>query len=173
MARFSAGRERPLKRLLVLRHGAAQGKSSAGQDRDRALTPQGRRAVVALGRRLKSDAISPDHVLSSPARRARETLDALASALGPLPPADFPEDLYLADSPTLLDYLRSVPAETRSLLLVGHYPGLEDLVRGLAGPKAAEIGSGLPAAGLAVFEISGAWSSLNPSGVRLVEFLAP
>jgi len=160
-----------MKRLLVVRHGAAAGKSSAGKDRDRALTPEGRRAAAALGRRLKSDGISPDHVLCSPARRARETLDGLA--IDPLPPADFPEALYLADTATLLDHLRDIPAQTRSLLLVGHNPGLEELIRGLAGSQTAALGSGLPAAGLAIFEISGAWSSLSPSSARLVAFLAP
>ena len=162
-----------MKRLLVLRHGAAQGKSPAGLDRERALTPDGRRAALALGRRLKSDGISPDHVLCSPARRARETLDALASALGPLPPAEFPEALYLADTPTVVSHIRGVPAETRSLLLVGHNPGLEELVRGLAGAEAGALGAGLPAAGLAVFEISGDWSSVSPSTAQLVSFLAP
>jgi phosphohistidine phosphatase len=173
MARFAAGREERVKRLLLVRHGAALGKSSAGEDRDRALTPQGRRAALALGRRLKSNGIRPDHVLCSPARRARENLDGLASGLDPLPPADFSEALYLADTATLLEHLRGVPDETRSLLLVGHNPGLEELVRGLAGPDTAELGSGLPAGGLAVFEISGAWSSLSPSSARLAAFIAP
>ena len=112
-------------------------------------------------------------MLCSPARRARETLDGLAGALDAPPPANFDEALYLADSPTLLDHLQRVPAATRSLLLVGHNPGLEELVRSLAGSEAAALGSGLPAAGLAIFEISGAWSSLSPSTARLVAFLAP
>jgi len=162
-----------MRRLLVLRHGAAQSKSSSGPDRDRTLTPDGRRAAALLGRRLKSDGIRPDHALCSPARRARETLDGLASGLGPLPTAEFPEALYLADTATLLDHLRGVAPETRALLLVGHNPGLEELVRDLAGAEAAVLGSGLPAAGLAVFEISGEWSSLTPSSARLADFLAP
>jgi len=162
-----------MNRLLVVRHGAAQGKSSAGRDRERALTPEGWRAAVALGRRLKSDGIRADHVLCSPARRTRETLEGLASALDPLPPVDFPEALYLADTQTLLEHLQGVPVETRSLLLVGHNPGLEELVRGLAGPQTTALGSGLPAGGLAVFEVSGAWSSLSPSSARLAAFLAP
>ena len=170
MARFATRPEEPVKRLLVVRHGAAQGKSPAGGDRDRALTLEGRQAAAALGRRLKSDGIHPDHVLCSPARRARETLDRLASALDPLPPAKFHEALYLADTSTLQDHLRAVPAETSCLLLIGHNPGLEELIRALAGPEIA--GHGLPAAGIAIFEISGAWSSLSASTARLVTFPA-
>jgi phosphohistidine phosphatase len=173
MARFVAVRILPMKQLLVVRHGAATGKSAGGEDRDRPLTPEGRRAALALGRRLKSDGITPDHVLCSPARRARETLDGLAGALDTLPPADFDEALYLADTVTLLDLLRGLPTETRCPLLIGHNPGLEELVRGLAAPGTAAVRSGLPAAGLAVFEISGAWSSMSRSSARLAAFLAP
>src|SRR4029077_2957390 len=113
MARFVAVRILSMKQLLVVRHGAATGKSAGGEDRDRPLTPEGRRAALALGRRLKSDGITPDHVLCSPARRATETLDGLAGALNTLTPADFDEALYLADTATLLDLLRGLPAETR------------------------------------------------------------
>jgi phosphohistidine phosphatase len=173
MARFATVQDQPMKRLLVVRHGAAQPKSSRGGDRDRALTPEGQRTVAELGRRLKSDGISLDRVLCSPARRARETLDGLSSALGSLPSVDFSEGLYLADAAVLLDHLRAAPVEARSVLLVGHNPGLEELVRGLAGRETAALGSGLPAAGLAIFEISGAWSSLGPSNARLVAFPAP
>jgi len=172
MARFATPLAQSMKRLLLVRHGTAEGKGSAGPDRDRALTPDGRKAAAALGRRLKSDGICPDRVLCSPARRARETLDGLASELGPLPPADFDEGLYLADSPTLVDHLRGIAAEAHCPLVVGHNPGLEALVCWLAGPTEA-LRSGLPAAGLAIFEISGDWPSLSPSTARLAVFLAP
>ena len=162
-----------MRRLLVIRHGAAAGKSAGSDDRDRPLTPDGRRAVEALGHRLKSDGVRPDHVLCSPARRARETLDELAGALDPLPPADFDDALYLADTTTLLDRLRAVPGEARCVLLIGHNPGLEELVRGLANPASAAVRSGLPAAGLAIFEIFGSWPALTQSSARLAAFLAP
>jgi phosphohistidine phosphatase len=173
MAGFAALFGAGLKRLLLMRHAAAAGKGAGGGDRERPLTPDGRRAAKLLGRRLRRDGVSPDHILCSPARRARETLDGLSEALDPLPPADFDEALYLADSLRLAAHLRGVPAETRCLLLIGHNPGLEELVRGLAGPANAALEAGLPAAGLAIFEVSGAWSTLSPAGVRLAAFITP
>src|SRR5262249_2578570 len=158
MARFAASREGSVKRLLLVRHGAAAGKNAGSADRDRPLTAEGRRAAGALGRRLGSDGMYPDHVLCSPARRARETPDGLAEALDGLLPAEFVPALYLADATTLLDQLRALPAGTRCPLVIGHNPGLEELIRGLAAPGADVLASGLPAAGLAVFEISGPWS---------------
>jgi phosphohistidine phosphatase len=168
MARFVMRPQGPMRQLLLMRHAAAAAK---GGDRDRPLTADGRRAAATLGRRLKTEAINPDHVLCSPAQRARETLDGIAEALDGLPPADFDDGLYLADSLTLLGHLRSVPAETQSLLLVGHNPGLEELVRALAGPANAAVEAGLPAAGLAIFRVTGDWSGLSPATARLAQFI--
>ena len=162
-----------MKQLLLMRHAAAAGKGVGGADRDRPLTPDGRRAAERLGHRLRSDGISPDHLLCSPARRARETLDGIAAALDALPPADFDDTLYLADSHALLGHLRGVPAETRCLLLIGHNPGLEELVRALAGSANAAVQSGLPAAGLAIFQVSGAWTDLSQASARLSAFVTP
>ena len=161
-----------MKQLLLMRHAAAAGKGAGGTDRDRPLTPDGERAARLLGHRLKSNGVSPDYVACSPARRARETLDGIAEALDMLPPAEFDEALYLADSHTLLAHLRGVPAETSCLLLIGHNPGLEELVRALAGETTA-IQSGLPAAGLAIFQMSGPWTQLSPASARLTSFIAP
>jgi phosphohistidine phosphatase len=162
-----------VKQLLLMRHAAAAAKGASSGDRDRPLTADGRRAAAILGRRLKADAVGPDHVLCSPARRARETLDEIAKALDALPPADFDDALYLADSVILLDHLRAVPAETQSLLLIGHNPGLEELVRTLAGPANAAVQAGLPAAGLAIYRVSGEWPGLSPSSTRLTSFITP
>lgn len=153
-----------------MRHAAAAGKGAGGGDRERPLTPEGRRAAELLGRRLKADGTSPDYVLCSPARRARETLDGLAIALDALPPADFDDELYLADTHSVLHHLRAVPAETKCLLLIGHNPGLEELVRGFAGTANAAVDAGLPAASLAIFQVSGAWSALSPASARLTAF---
>src|SRR5215472_10432095 len=151
MARFGARvRSRLLKQLLLMRHAAAAGKSAGGTDRDRPLTPDGRRAAETLGRRLKSDGISPDLVLCSPARRARETLEGLAEALDALPPADLDDALYLADSPTLLAQLRGAPHEGRCFLSRRHKRRIEELGRALA-PANAALEAGLPAAVLELF----------------------
>ncbi len=173
MAPFPAGIGAAMRRLLVVRHGSAAGKATGGSDRERPLTPEGRRAVRELGERLRSDGIEPDLVLCSPAQRTRETLSLLGTALTRLPPAEFDEDLYLADACTLLDHLHAAPGGTRCLLLVGHNPGLEELARGLAGSGSTALDAGLPAAGLAIFEISGAWSGLSPSSARLAAFAGP
>jgi phosphohistidine phosphatase len=161
-----------MRRLLLLRHGAAAAKSPAG-DRERPLTPGGRRAVQMLAGRLAARSAAPDLVLCSPARRASETLALLETAWTPRPQAIIEEPLYLADAAGLLLRLRSIEPKIGGVLVIGHNPGLEDLARRLAGFEGGVLKKGLPAAGLVVFGIAQPWSELAPAGARLVEALLP
>lgn len=161
-----------MKRLLLLRHGPAGGKASGGNDRERPLTPDGRRAVEAMALRLRTAGASADLALCSTALRARETLDILF-AEQPRPAVELEDALYLADSRSLLRRLRELPADARSVLVIGHNPGLQELATALAGQGGAAIAAGFPAAGAAVFDVQGAWSDLAPANCRLGAFYSP
>ncbi|MGW2303306.1 SixA phosphatase family protein [Streptomyces sp. NPDC001809] len=101
-------------------------------DRDRPLGPRGLRDAPAAGRFLAETTGPPDLVLCSPARRARGTWELAAAELdGPVPTRLDPR-VYGADATELLDVLHRVPDEVGTLLLVGHNPGLEELVLLLA-----------------------------------------
>jgi len=73
MAGVSQRRSAGLRRLILIRHGAAAAQTATGEDRERALTPEGRRAIAKLAPRLATIG-APDAILCSPARRTRETL---------------------------------------------------------------------------------------------------
>lgn len=161
-----------MKRLLLVRHGPAAGKAPGGTDRDRPLTPEGRRAVEAIALRLKAVGATADLALCSTARRARETLDILL-AERPLPEVELEDALYLADAKSLQRRLRELPTAARSVLLVGHNPSLHELAAMLAGPGGEAIAEGLPAAGAVVFDVEGEWSDLAPGTTRLRAFYSP
>jgi phosphohistidine phosphatase len=161
-----------MKRLLLVRHGPAAGKAQGGSDRDRPLTAEGRRAVEAIALRLRAAGATADLVLCSSARRARETLDIILAGR-PLPEVEFEDALYLADAKSLQHRLRELPAAARSVLLVGHNPGLQELATMLAGPGGEAISEGLPAAGAAVFDVEGDWGDLAPGTTRLRAFYSP
>jgi phosphohistidine phosphatase len=173
MARFAGPPADPVRHLLLVRHGAAAAKAATGGDGDRPLTSEGRAAIAALGARLKAERRRPDFALCSPARRTRETLDLLVAAVGPIVEVAVEEPLYNADVATLLDRLRSVPPEFVCVLLVGHNPGLEELVRTLAHPASAAAPTGLPAGALAIFEVSTTWPALGRAGARLLAVKPP
>jgi phosphohistidine phosphatase len=119
------------RRLVVLRHA----KADRGQiaDHERPLTGRGRRDALAAGRWLADIGARPDLTVCSTAARARETWALAAVELGDPVPTSYERSLYNADVDDLFDVVRDVPTEVKTLLLVGHNPGLQELVLALAG----------------------------------------
>jgi phosphohistidine phosphatase len=118
--------------LLVLRH--AKAEDGAGQsDKERALTKRGRRAATRVGE-LLADRL-PDRILSSTSLRTRETVELLTKAAAYFGPIEFSDALYLAEPSAYLKAARERGGDAQCLMLVGHNPGLEDLVTELTGER--------------------------------------
>ncbi len=69
-----------------------------------------------------------DHVIASPAVRVVETIDKIAAGYGARIEVQWERRIYLASSATLMDVLREVDDRFDAVLMVGHNPGMEDLV---------------------------------------------
>ena len=118
--------------LLVCRHAKAE-RGRAVQDRERRLTEIGRADAQGLGRLLLSQGFIPDVILCSVAARARETAELLAAEFPGEPlRLDLPE-LYDAGASDILPIVRAYAPEARRPMVVGHNPGLESFVCGIAG----------------------------------------
>jgi phosphohistidine phosphatase len=163
------------RELLLLRHAKSSWKSS-GKDFDRPLTGRGRRDAPRIARWMKEKALVPDCVVSSPAARARETTELVLEELG-LSPDDvrWDERVYEASTASLLRVLADCPASARRVLLVGHNPGLEDLVRQLGGATVREPDEGkfLPAGALAELRVDAAWPELGAGKATLAQVVRP
>src|SRR5689334_21697574 len=120
-----------MHRLILLRHAKAVPHGTAA-DMDRSLTKRGRRDAAEVGRILASEHLIPDLALVSPSLRTVETWDGVKASLTPVP-VRFEPGIYYAEASELLDLVRAAPLATRTLLMVGHNPGFEDLARGLPG----------------------------------------
>jgi phosphohistidine phosphatase len=132
-----------MRTLLVLRHAKAA-PEPANRDHDRELTKRGRRAAERIGQVLLDEKLIPECVLSSTAVRARETVERVTQACGYTGKVALLEELYLAEPEAYLDALKRLAGDAERALVVGHNPGLEDLVARLTGEREA-----LPTAGLA------------------------
>jgi phosphohistidine phosphatase len=170
-----------MKTLLLLRHADTARKEPGGGDHERGLSQAGRSAARRLGEWLAQQGTLPTQVVCSSARRARDTLEALA-----LPRAEpgsfrFERELYLASADTLLDRVAALgeePGGTDCALLVGHNPGIADLAEWLAAggePAALErLRRGFPPAALAVLTLDvPSWSAISPRCGRLATFTTP
>lgn len=133
-----------MKTLLILRHAKSEWDEPGVADHDRALSQRGKRDAPRMGKRLRAEQMVPDLILCSTARRARKTAKLVADACGYEGEIRFQEDLYMAEADAYLDVLREAPDECQCVMVVGHNPGLEELLEALTG--AAEA---LPTAALA------------------------
>lgn len=114
--------------LLLLRHAKSDWLQDCS-DYTRPLNSRGRRDAPRLGHWLKRQQLLPDCVMSSPAQRARQTVEAVCQNAGiPLQNIQWLDALYLASLEQLCTMLRTTPAGCTRLLLVGHNPGLEELL---------------------------------------------
>ncbi|MGC5566488.1 SixA phosphatase family protein [Streptomyces sp. FR-108] len=172
IARAGAG---PLRRLVVLRH-AKSAWPDGVPDHERPLASRGRRDAPAAGRALADADCLPDLALCSTAVRARQTWELAAAQWGTPPPVRHEARLYAAGVPELLDAVREAPAEAETLLLVGHNPGLEELVLTLAGDgldtALDDVRTKFPTSAIAVLAWHGpGWASLGPGAALLTDMI--
>jgi phosphohistidine phosphatase len=150
-----------------MRHGDARWQDPALSDLERPLSRRGNSATESMARRLLELQLVPDLLLASPARRTQQTADILARALAlPARRVLREEGLYLASAADLLKVAQATGPRVAHLLVVGHNPGISELVQLLV-PRGEE--DGLSTA--AVCSISFAaeeWTAIAPECVREV-----
>jgi phosphohistidine phosphatase len=151
-----------MKRLLVLRHAKSSWKHHDLKDHDRPLNKRGMRDAPRMGRLMREEGVVPEWAFSSTATRARVTLDHALEESGASCEAHRVADLYLAAPADIVEVLRGIPEPHSRALVVGHNPGMEDLVEGLTGEEVT-----FPTAALAVIDCEiEAWSDLALTGVE-------
>lgn len=121
-----------MKTLYLLRHAKSSWDDPGLADFDRPLNSRGLKAARFIGRLMFERGIKPDRIISSPAKRAAQTA-ALVGEAAELPNFELDDRIYDASSPTLFNLLSEVPDATQSILLVGHNPGMQELITALSG----------------------------------------
>lgn len=147
--------------LVLLRH-AKSDWSTGEDDRERPLADRGRRQAPETGRWLAEHGPALDHVVVSPAARARTTWDLVAAELAEVPPSRVDDRVYAASVDELLDVVAGLPEEAGTAVLVGHNPGFEELVERLTGATVA-----LPTSALAVVDVPSPWADVRDASCTL------
>ena len=162
--------------LLVLRHAKSAWDTGARTDFERPLSKRGRRDAPRMGRFLAGEGLVPDHVVSSPAERARQTVLAVCTELGFDEAAiRWDERVYHATTGALMDVLAESPASASRVLIAGHNPGLEMLVQTLCRervpmPHDYKL---MPTAAVAHLEIDCPWSEIDGGVANLLSLTRP
>ena len=164
------------RQLLVLRHAKSAWDTDAPTDFERPLAKRGKKDAPRIGSWLRQQELMPDHVVSSPAVRARQTTLKVCGAL------DFDESrivwdkrIYGAGVNGLLAVLADCPDNAERVMLVGHNPGLEDLVVHLSAGAvdAAPDGKLLPTAAVACLVMPEIWDDLAKGSAEVTAVTRP
>ncbi|HCT28808.1 TPA: histidine phosphatase family protein [Stenotrophomonas maltophilia] len=136
-----------MRELILLRHAHAEPAVSGQADLDRPLSPVGLAEAEAAGKWLKENNLLPDCVMCSPSRRTRETLEAVMTAIGYVEKRL--EDRIYEATPGTLAALVDERRDLDRVLIVGHNPGLEQLVALMTDGTSSDY-RGMPPGGVAV-----------------------
>ncbi len=124
------------RRLIVMRHAKSSWSDSSLSDHERPLNDRGRREAPEVARRLIELDWVPEIIVSSDATRTRETWKRMKPVFADAdhtPPFHKTAELYLAGMDEAADALGELDDATRSVLLLGHNPGWEEVVAYLSG----------------------------------------
>jgi phosphohistidine phosphatase len=158
-----------MKTLLLLRHAKSSWKDTELRDFDRPLNQRGLKAAPLIGKFMRKRKIIPDLIISSPAVRARTTA-ALVVENGLLQTElRYDERIYEADVETLLKVITQIDETAGTVVIVGHNPGLQELLKALTGEEHE-----FPTAALAQISLKlDKWSAIQQNSGRLKWLITP
>jgi phosphohistidine phosphatase len=155
-----------MKRLYLLRHAKSSWEDSSLADFDRPLNDRGLRAAPFMGELMAERGIRPELIVSSPAKRTMETALLIKESAGFDVPVRYDERIYEASPQTLRTVISQLSDEIGSVLLVGHNPGMEGVIRFLSG-----VPEPMPTAALASIRLNLAHWRLITERAGIAEFV--
>jgi phosphohistidine phosphatase len=158
-----------MKTLLLLRHAKSSWNDATLSDFERPLNGRGLKAAPLMGRFLRRKKIQPDLILSSPAERARQTATLVVEAAKITAERRYDERIYEASAARLLEIISQIEENANIVLLVGHNPGLEELLARLTGES-----QNMPTAALASIILEAdKWNKVRERNGRLEWLVKP
>jgi len=164
------------KRLILFRHAKSSWEHDV-EDHERPLSGRGIKAAPLMGAWLAANDLVPDFALVSTARRAQQTWALAEAGFGQPIPRQDTRLIYEASPITILAEVRHSGKTARTLIVVGHNPGLEELAQLLMKDDGGEAGAQLrekfTTAAVAVLSFKGNWTDLGQHSCSLAHFMAP
>ncbi|MDQ3754011.1 MAG: histidine phosphatase family protein [Acidobacteriota bacterium] len=158
-----------MKTLFLMRHAKSSWDLPQQKDFDRPLNERGQRAAPLMGRYLRRQKLRPDLILCSPAERARQTAELFIAAAHLTTELRFDERIYDASADNLLQVFAQIDNEASAVLVIGHNPGMEELILRLTGHIQR-----MPTAALALIELNiERWADARAMSGQLVWLKRP
>lgn len=160
-----------MKTLYIIRHAKSSWEDSVFDDFDRPLKERGEKDAIRMGKRLKEREITVDLIISSPAKRAIETCQAIAKILGyPANKIKTDKKLYHADEDAICSILKSIKDTNKVVMLFGHNPGFT----GFANQMLNETITNIPTTGVVAGKLNiESWKEIKASCGEILFFDFP
>ena len=159
-----------LRELMLMRHAKSDWQDDSLVDIERPLSSRGKKNALKMAKWLNSQQIQPDLILVSPAVRAQQTLKRICNECSASSVTI--ENLYLAEIDDLLNILSDSPQAER-VMIIGHNPGLENLLKYLVHQEENQAPLLFPTCALAHLIMPDDWTTIGPGSARLHNFTSP
>lgn len=168
-----------MKTLTLFRHAKSGWDDPVARDFDRGLNARGFKGAKLMGQHMRDAGMVYDYVVSSPAVRCVDTLDALWEGYGRTHHPVWDRRIYLASCVTLLEVVHELPDSTDRAMMCGHNPGLEDLILMLVPDQTDdalrdEVEEKFPTATFAeiIFDVAH-WADVRAGSATLAKLVRP
>jgi phosphohistidine phosphatase len=156
-----------MKKLLLIRHAKAE-KETSVKDINRPLKYIGIQDARFMAERVKEKSLVPQFIITSPALRTKTTAEIFADHLL-LPDPEINKAIYEASQQTLLRVINQLPNQYNFIALVGHNPGMSQILYYLTG-ESREVHTSTVA--LIEFEIDD-WKAVSGDTGQLAYYSSP
>ncbi len=146
-----------MKKVFLMRHAKSSWKDANVPDHDRPVKKKGEKDVKAMAKMLKHKKHLPDLILCSSAERAKQTAVLFKKASSYEGKIEYNDKLYMAEVPDLIAAIKESPKKAKSVMVIGHNPGLEALLQTLTGKVETLPTSSIAYISLPIEE----WSEIN------------
>ncbi|MDZ7681317.1 MAG: histidine phosphatase family protein [Fodinibius sp.] len=163
-----------MKNILLLRHAKSSWDDSSLKDFDRPLAKRGKQDAPRVGRFMRESKTLPAVIISSPAQRAKQTVEFVAAEANIGTDAiSWDEDLYYGGARDYLSAIQQAPENAVGIMLVGHNPLMEETVSLLCNGEGG-YGVRIPTAALVCIEHPAIeWEQVKPGTARLKWMMTP
>lgn len=160
--------------LYIMRHAKSDWSGPQTSDFERPINKRGTRNAIRIGEWMDENNHIPQKIISSPALRAKETIELVTEQISKFNLEDltYEDELYLAGFTQLIEFINTYKDKVQSLMLVGHNPGIENLVNYLC-DKSGDKETIVTTANLFIFKFSSDSFNTAVDIIELVEAIKP
>lgn len=167
-----------MKQLAIFRHAKSDWGNPGQTDFERPLNKRGRKAAKKVGRALRSRGFAFDQIVSSPATRARETVERFGIGYEQIPEVRLEPRLYMCSTGTLMELINGLPDDARTVMIVGHNPGFHDIVLRMTKADGngfrEKVGANYPTGAFALIDFPVEhWADVEPASGEIRQVIFP